>query len=91
MISHPPRRQYNTVVAVGMSLMRVAASTSTRWAGIVRTTPGTCGRAITSYFTILLADPSGIQYRFATKKAGGSSKNGRDSESKRLGVKIYGG
>ncbi len=27
----------------------------------------------------------------ATKKAGGSSKNGRDSESKRLGVKIYGG
>lgn len=27
----------------------------------------------------------------ATKKAGGSSKNGRDSESKRLGVKKYGG
>ena len=27
----------------------------------------------------------------AHKKAGGSSKNGRDSESKRLGVKIYGG
>lgn len=27
----------------------------------------------------------------ATKKAGGSSKNGRDSESKRLGVKCYGG
>lgn len=26
----------------------------------------------------------------ATKKAGGSSKNGRDSESKRLGVKKYG-
>ena len=26
----------------------------------------------------------------ATKKAGGSSKNGRDSESKRLGVKRYG-
>lgn len=26
----------------------------------------------------------------ATKKAGGSSKNGRDSRSKRLGVKIYG-
>jgi len=25
------------------------------------------------------------------KKAGGSTKNGRDSESKRLGVKIYGG
>ncbi len=27
----------------------------------------------------------------AHKKAGGSSKNGRDSESKRLGVKRYGG
>ena len=27
----------------------------------------------------------------ATKTAGGSSKNGRDSESKRLGVKRYGG
>jgi large subunit ribosomal protein L27 len=27
----------------------------------------------------------------ASKKAGGSSRNGRDSESKRLGVKIYGG
>ena len=27
----------------------------------------------------------------AHKKAGGSTKNGRDSESKRLGVKMYGG
>ena len=27
----------------------------------------------------------------ATKKAGGSSKNGRDSEGRRLGVKKYGG
>lgn len=27
----------------------------------------------------------------ATKKAGGSTRNGRDSESKRLGVKIFGG
>ncbi|MDK9701733.1 MAG: 50S ribosomal protein L27, partial [Sulfuritalea sp.] len=26
----------------------------------------------------------------AHKKAGGSSRNGRDSESKRLGVKSYG-
>ncbi|MDU0810674.1 MAG: 50S ribosomal protein L27 [Burkholderia sp.] len=26
----------------------------------------------------------------AQKKAGGSSRNGRDSESKRLGVKVYG-
>jgi len=28
---------------------------------------------------------------FATKKGGGSSKNGRDSISKRLGVKRFGG
>ena len=27
----------------------------------------------------------------AHKKGGGSSKNGRDSQSKRLGVKVYGG
>ena len=27
----------------------------------------------------------------AHKKAGGSSRNGRDSESNRLGVKVYGG
>ena len=27
----------------------------------------------------------------ASKKAGGSTKNGRDSESKRLGVKAFGG
>lgn len=27
----------------------------------------------------------------AHKKAGGSTKNGRDSESKRLGIKRYGG
>lgn len=29
--------------------------------------------------------------RFATKKAGGSSKNGRDSAGRRLGVKKFGG
>ena len=27
----------------------------------------------------------------AHKKAGGTTRNGRDSESKRLGVKVYGG
>jgi large subunit ribosomal protein L27 len=27
----------------------------------------------------------------AQKKAGGSSRNGRDSEAKRLGVKLFGG
>lgn len=32
-----------------------------------------------------------LSKRFASKKAGGSTKNGRDSESKRLGVKKFGG
>lgn len=32
-----------------------------------------------------------ISRRCASKKAGGSTKNGRDSESKRLGVKKFGG
>ncbi|MBR7512741.1 50S ribosomal protein L27, partial [Mycobacterium tuberculosis] len=27
----------------------------------------------------------------AQKKGGGATRNGRDSESKRLGVKVYGG
>jgi ribosomal protein L27 len=27
----------------------------------------------------------------AHKKAGGSSRNGRDSQSKRLGIKVFGG
>jgi large subunit ribosomal protein L27 len=31
------------------------------------------------------------QVRFATKKAGGSSNNGRDSAGRRLGVKIFSG
>lgn len=35
--------------------------------------------------------PWTIPARFASKKAGGSSKNGRDSIGKRLGVKLYGG
>lgn len=36
-------------------------------------------------------DVAGMQRRWATKKAGGSSKNGRDSHSKRLGLKKFGG
>jgi ribosomal protein L27 len=33
----------------------------------------------------------GVEVRFATKKAGGSSKNGRDSIGRRLGVKRFSG
>ena len=35
--------------------------------------------------------PFVVPARFASKKAGGSSKNGRDSIGKRLGIKLYGG
>jgi large subunit ribosomal protein L27 len=34
---------------------------------------------------------SAKEFEMAHKKAGGSSRNGRDSESKRLGVKKFGG
>ena len=33
---------------------------------------------------------NGFQVRFATKKAGGSTNNNKDSAGKRLGVKIFG-
>ena len=38
-----------------------------------------------------LSDETDGYSTVAHKKAGGSTKNGRDSESKRLGVKMYGG
>lgn len=42
---------------------------------------------------IIVSTPSYIQQslRFATKKTGGSTKNGRDSIGRRLGVKKFGG
>mmetsp|Transcript_3810 Transcript_3810/g.6735 ORF Transcript_3810/g.6735 Transcript_3810/m.6735 type:complete len:140 (-) Transcript_3810:63-482(-) len=41
--------------------------------------------------TPLTSSPFQTQLRFATKKAGGSSRNGRDSAGRRLGVKVWGG
>src|SRR6476646_3537572 len=57
-----------------------AARTIKSTRGIGRTTPS-------SRSTRLSAE----ERTMAHKKAGGSSRNGRDSESKRLGVKVYGG
>mmetsp|Transcript_28400 Transcript_28400/g.39915 ORF Transcript_28400/g.39915 Transcript_28400/m.39915 type:complete len:140 (+) Transcript_28400:136-555(+) len=37
------------------------------------------------------ATPTTAQVRCATKKAGGSSNNGRDSIGRRLGIKVYPG
>jgi large subunit ribosomal protein L27 len=45
-----------------------------------------CQQAQTATATIKLATRT-----MATKKAGGSSTNGRDSAGRRLGVKVYGG
>jgi hypothetical protein len=41
--------------------------------------------------TFCLSEVNTIQQRWATKKAGGSSHNGRDSHGKRLGVKKFDG
>src|SRR4029077_18285744 len=54
------------------------------------------GRTSPSCRSIRSAEPSfsiGVQGQFAMahKKAGGSSRNGRDSQPKMLGVKAYGG
>jgi large subunit ribosomal protein L27 len=40
--------------------------------------------------TVTLPSPKSKEHIMAHKKAGGSSRNGRDSQSKRLGVKKFG-
>ena len=53
-----------------------------------------CMRSVASYRHALNKEVEGIhaiQRRWATKRAGGSTKNGRDSISKRLGLKKFGG
>lgn len=47
--------------------------------------------SITSCFKPNKASSFYTTIRFATKKAGGSTKNGRDSPGQRLGVKKFGG
>ncbi|CAM9830146.1 unnamed protein product [Heterosigma akashiwo] len=51
------------------------------------------GPYILKTMTPVILDPFCLtnQKRWATKKAGGTSKNGRDSIGRRLGVKIFGG
>jgi large subunit ribosomal protein L27 len=45
---------------------------------------------ISSPIRVIETDENG-SFHMAHKKAGGSSRNGRDSAGKRLGVKLYGG
>ncbi len=42
-------------------------------------------------FLKLERDTSGKEFPMATSKSGGSTQNGRDSQSKRLGIKLFGG
>ncbi|KAK9816264.1 hypothetical protein WJX74_007055 [Apatococcus lobatus] len=39
----------------------------------------------------LSPEPNAQQYRWASKKQGGSTQNGKDSNPKMLGVKLFGG
>mmetsp|Transcript_33806 Transcript_33806/g.43419 ORF Transcript_33806/g.43419 Transcript_33806/m.43419 type:complete len:134 (-) Transcript_33806:388-789(-) len=48
-------------------------------------------KALTYPFDIFGGLANNFQKRWATKKAGGTSKNGRDSAGRRLGVKVFGG
>eukprot|EP01047_Picozoa_sp_COSAG01_P065798 COSAG01_NODE_8954_length_2605_cov_1.425778_1_plen_185_part_00 len=52
-----------------------------------------CGlhRLLPRQVPLLPLQPSGGAVRWASKKAGGSSNNGRDSIGRRLGVKLFGG
>ena len=50
-----------------------------------------CPRAATNAGGVSWQQLSKQPVRFATKKAGGTTKNGRDSPGKRLGVKKFGG
>lgn len=49
------------------------------------------GQTISSRSAIVCAPRTGFVIEAAHKKGAGSTKNGRDSESKRRGVKVYGG
>ncbi|EEY67365.1 50S ribosomal protein L27 [Phytophthora infestans T30-4] len=50
-----------------------------------------CSAAMTARVGTATEEVYTLSRRWASKKAGGSTKNGRDSESKRLGVKKFGG
>ena len=52
-------------------------------------TPVFCFGWLAAWLVCRLAGVFGV--RWSTKKSGGSSSNGRDSQSKRLGVKKFGG
>lgn len=65
---------------VGQSILRSVTGTLAR-GGDVRSRAG----------AVVWCGGLGELRRWATKKAGGSSKNGRDSKSKRLGLKKFGG
>ena len=50
-----------------------------------------CGHKLPQKNPLRVLSPVPIAIEAAHKKGGGSTKNGRDSNSKRRGVKVYGG
>ena len=50
-----------------------------------------CGNRLQHRQPLRVAVPVPFSVEAAHKKGGGSTKNGRDSKSKRRGVKVYGG
>lgn len=51
----------------------------------------TCGHRLQQRQPLPVRAPAPFSVEAAHKKGGGSTKNGRDSNSKRRGVKVYGG
>ena len=50
-----------------------------------------CGHRLQQRNPVRVLAPAPFTVEAAHKKGGGSTKNGRDSKSKRRGVKVYGG
>jgi ribosomal protein L27 len=84
--AHPPstRRGKGTAGLLLIERMSLLSLTISRAAshGLTKSLPST---------TTSLVCTLRPQVRWATKKAGGTTKNGRDSPGKRLGVKRFGG
>lgn len=73
-------------------LSRAWAGSSRGWlASTVRSAAAAAATAATATAAPFGLAWGGVSCRTATKKAGGSSKNGRDSPGQRLGVKKFGG
>ena len=89
--TRPPRRRGGYGEACPSSSSRASSTCHTR-AASRRAHPPQGAMFASLARTVIAARPTSAgAVRFATKKAGGSSKNGRKSPGQRLGVKRFGG